>query len=428
MKKLSKILVVVLAISFCLSLFSFSVSAESTVETLSEYYEGEYDSGVHQGYAFIFFGQVSDLSSEYGIILTLEGGASYLYEGKVIGEEGKFAIGIYNLPDGIYSVKAYSGEEGSRIYGESIEVIKGELYTREGNTIYFGSYPQSEVSDIALVSNLNSLAGILPTSENSQNWTSYEYYINELKSDFMWYIDIMFEGEKYRGVYFNQYRPYFTSGSSNTGNSYVDDNGYTKEIAYWFKYEPISWTILDESKGLILCDMIIDSQQYDTSSNNYANSDIRAWLNDTFYNIAFTTLQKSVIKTTTVDNSARSTNPNNNATYWNNGVNNYACSDTQDKIFLLSMKEVTNTSYGYNKNPMANDTARSKEPTDYTKSQGCYIYSGASYDGNGIWWLRSPYYNDSTYSLLIYNDGYAYNTFRVYINDVGIVPALQIQL
>ena len=112
MKKLSKILVIVFLFALCLSLFSFPVSAESTVETLSEYYEGEYDSVVHQGYAFIFFGQVSDLSSEYGIIVTPEGGASYLYEGKVIGEEGKFAIGIYNLPDGVYTVKAYSGEEG----------------------------------------------------------------------------------------------------------------------------------------------------------------------------------------------------------------------------------------------------------------------------------------------------------------------------
>ncbi len=428
MKKLSKILVVVLAISFCLSLFSFSVSAESTVETLSEYYEGEYDSGVHQGYAFIFFGQVSDLSSEYGIILTLEGGASYLYEGKVIGEEGKFAIGIYNLPDGIYSVKAYSGEEGSRIYGESIEVIKGELYTREGNTVYFGSYPQSEVSDIAVVSNLNSLAGILPTSENSQNWTSYEYYINELKSDFMWYIDIMFEGEKYRGVYFNQYRPHWVDIDSNNDHTNQDENGYYVETIYWFKYEPISWTILDETKGLLLCDMAIDSQTYDVEqSNNYKYSTIRAWLNDTFYNTAFSTGEKKIIKTTTVDNSARSTNSHNNAYLLNNGVNGYACSNTQDKVFLLSMQEVTNSAYGFNASFSYDDAKRSKKATDYALSQGCFAFDGGVNNGNSFWWLRSPYFSDGYLCLSIRRGG-AVSGEYVYITNAGVVPALKIQL
>ena len=72
MKRLFKLVVVVLSISLCLSLFSFSAGAEDTVETFMKYYEGEYNSGTFMGYAYIFFGQVSNENKEYGIIITNE--------------------------------------------------------------------------------------------------------------------------------------------------------------------------------------------------------------------------------------------------------------------------------------------------------------------------------------------------------------------
>lgn len=300
-------------------------------------------------------------------------------------------------------------------------------YTIEGDTVYFGSYPQTKVTDTDLITTLNSLAGTLPTSENSQNWTSYGYYISGSEQNYMWYIDVLSGTEKYRGVYFISYRPNKTNYPS-TGNSYVDNNGYAKYTVYWFKYEPISWTILDESKGLILCDMIIDSQHYDTISNNYENSDIRAWLNNNFYNQAFTTAQKGIIKTTTVNNSERSTNVNSNAIYFNGGKNPYACNDTQDKVFLLSIQEITNSAYGFSESYAGFDIVRRKKTTDYAKSQGCYTYSGGSYDGNGDWWLRSPNYFDSdcSWTSSIYGD--AFINSEINNADNGVVPALQIQL
>ena len=441
MKRLFKLVVVVLSISLCLSLFSFSAGAEDTVETYEYYYKGEYNSGVHQGNTYIFFGKVSNVTSEYGIIITNEENEQRVFKGKAIGEEGKFGIAIYNLPDGVYTVKAYSGEENARIYGETVTVEKGEVYIREGKTVYFGSYPQTEVTDSTLISTLNSLAGALPTSEDSQNWMSYGYYINEKIENYTWYVDISLGAEKYRGVYFTKYRPkHIVYDSASSSMLYQYDNGYFTGTVYWFKYEPIKWTILDESTGLMLCDMIIDSQEYYINEtartingetiypNNYEYSTIRTWLNDTFLNTAFTARQKNIIKTTTVDNSARSTNPNNNARYRNSGKNQYACNDTQDKVFIPSVQEITNTAYGFNKSVNNYDTARRKKSTDYAQSQGCDTSSSGSYSGNGHWRVRSPYYDGDISSWYVRYNGDNDWYCRVCNTSIGTVPALRLQL
>lgn len=290
----------------------------------------------------------------------------------------------------------------------------GKAYTRvDDDTILFGSYPQTEVTDSTLKSTLNSLAGAKPTSSNAQAWTSYHYYAEGYTSNYMWYIDIENGGEKYRGVYFTSYRPPHCSAASSEDSAFQRDNGYTTSNIYWFKYEPISWTILNEDNGtaLVLCDMIIDSQQFDyekrSQSNNYEESTIRDWLNDNFYNTAFDQLQKGIILTTAVDNSVESTGESSNK---------YACDDTQDKVFLLSYKELTTY--------LTTEESRMRKTTDYTKSQGSYVNTSSS---NGYWWLRSPNYDYSVLAKLVYFSGgigidYIYYTFN------GVVPALQIQL
>lgn len=330
-----------------------------------------------------------------------------------------------------------TGTTYTRINADGTENVNGEY-------LYFGSYPQTQVTNSTTKSALSSMAGTLPTSSNSQKWTSYGYYINGSVSNFMWYIDLSYNGEKYRGVYFTSYRPCYTTNSSSTSNSNQDDNGYNTSTVYWFKYEPIKWRILSEANGeaLILCEMIIDSQEYYPSSststfshnggtgyaNNYALSNIRKWLNDTFYNTAFNDMQKALVQVTTVDNSARSTNPNNNTTAFNSGNNTYACANTKDKVFLLSEKEVTNSAYGFNSDYSNYDTARRKKNTDYAKCQGAWTSTDSSYLGNGFWWLRSPGYSNSNYAWYVDPNGYAGNYDSVYDSDYGVVPALKIKL
>ncbi len=291
-------------------------------------------------------------------------------------------------------------------------------------TIDFGAYPQSKVMDSAITASLNILAGTLPSAENNQLWTSYGYYIAGNASNFMWYIDLEQGGEKYRGVYFTSYRPLYTTNSLADDNDYSsvsfqDNNDYVLDTVYWFKYEPISWSILSENYNntggaLVLCNMIIDSQQWDYDgdySNNYAESTIRNWLNDTFYNTAFSTEQKALILAVTVDNSVAST------AY---STNEYACANTEDKVFLPSYAEVTTNEF------LDSFKKREKKTTDYAKSQGCFISTG--HEGNGYYWLRSPYNDDSSRACFVHSDGDADYNLVTRVTDVGVAPAMVIDL
>ena len=300
----------------------------------------------------------------------------------------------------------------------------------KGGTYYFGTYPQSKVTNTTLLSTLNSVSGTLPNSANSQAWTDYGYYISDSVSSYMWYIDIENSGNEYRGVYFTSYRPYYTGATSSTSNSYQHNNGYNTSSVYWFKYEPITWRVLDvqSNRAFLMADLVLDSQDYHYSTsnrtiggstvyaNNYKESHIRSWLNDNFYNTAFTAAEKARIQTTTVDNSVASTGYSSNT---------YACANTSDKVFLLSYAEATSATYG-----LSTDASRQLQPSAYAQSQGVYTYT----NGKSYWWLRSPSNYRATYARYVGNDGNVdYSSDVDHIRDVprtgyGVLPALWISL
>ncbi len=337
-------------------------------------------------------------------------------------------------------VETISGTGNRTLYAKWSENVttttttSERAYNRDGNYIYFGTYPQTKVSNSSTITALNNAINFSvkkPTNGNNNGWTSYEYYISSSNStDFMWYIDKEYNGNKYRGVYFTSYRPCLTSNSSSADYSYQDNNGYLTDNIYWFKFEPIKWKILEEKDGYatILAELILDSQQYDydsSSSNNYANSTIRAWLNDTFYNTAFTSLQQALIQTVTVDNSVNSTtDTGNNITK----ATMYACGNTNDKVWLLSEYEVTKSDWGF-ASYSTSDRARRKTTSDYARCQGAYTNTSADYNGKGWWWLRSPSCISRSYARGVDYDGraaYSYNS--VYYTNNGVVPALKIKL
>lgn len=305
-------------------------------------------------------------------------------------------------------------------------------YIREENVIYFGTYPQTLVTNSVITSVLETKMGELPTSTDSGSWTSYKYYISKSNAtDFMWYKDIVFNGVKYRGVYFTQYRPYETTRASGDKNSRQDDNGFSLSTVYWFKFEPIKWRILEENNGkaYLLSDLVIDAQEYYSAlsanynvlyhnggtgyPNNYALSNIRIWLNNNFYNTAFSNLQKELIEVTEVDNGTWSTGYSNNM---------YACENTNDKVFLLSEREVTSVYF-------KNTSERGMYGTDYAKIQGCYQNTSPKTYGQCGWMLRSPSCNDKlcNYGRGIHTGDNVTSHFGV--SDVsGLVPVLWIHL
>ena len=113
-------------------------------------------------------------------------------------------------------------------------------------------------------------------------------------------------------------------------------------------------------------------------------------MNDDFLNTAFSEAEQKEITTTNVVNA-------DNPEYTTNGGNN-----TQDKIFLLSLDEVANTSYGFRSDRGYYDQARMCEATSYAKKQG----ASTNDEDSSWWWLRSPG-NNSNNAANVNNNGYA---------------------
>ena len=298
-----------------------------------------------------------------------------------------------------------------------------------GDIVEFGSYPQSKVTDSSLVSALN---------KASKKWVSYGYYSGDgndgsmKPGDWMKYADFTYNGIKYRAVTFSQYRPYWTSHPSSSGNTYQDDNGYTTNNIYYFKYEPLKWRVLDPSTGLVLCESIIDSQAYSNTiyeygtdengtaywndaehthyANDYATSSVRAWLNDDFYNTAFSSSQKASILTSELDNKAYSTS-----------YSEYDSETTYDKVFLLSWSEMQNTAYGFPANT-SSSSARQAKGTDYAKCQGLWVNSSNECSFQR---LRSAGYY-SNIACYVISDGDLNDYWDVDITSYGVRPALKI--
>jgi len=261
-----------------------------------------------------------------------------------------------------------------------------------GDIITFGSYPQSKVTDTALISALNAST---PDTDNN----------------------VTYAGEKYKMVYFTQYTPYYATAAPDADHSYQDDNGYYVNTVYWFKFEPIQWRVLSNTNGelFVMADKILDSRAYTQALTpvTWETSDLRAWLNNDFYNAAFTANEKVRIETSLVVN-------DDHPVYGTEGGNN-----TNDKLYLLSYNEAINTAYGFNSSYSKNDTARQAQGTDFSKSSGLFIYTASPCTGNSGWWLRSPG-NGTEYAASGNGYGNIYNFFYAMKAYVGVRPVFKL--
>lgn len=290
-------------------------------------------------------------------------------------------------------------------------------YEISGSKLYFGYYPQTLITDTTITSSLNNKAH-LPSTNNS--WISYNYYNNNLQSDYMWYIDIDADNDSrfdYRGVYFEKYRPYNITKDADGNNSNIDEYSYLLENVYWFEYKKIEWNILENNDGsrFIVANLALDSQEFcpghdsipmeHNGSTDYYNaykySEIRKWLNNEFYNTAFNDTEKKIIDLTNVKTRR----------FVQLGSSN---SYNDDYVFLLSDTEVTDY--------LAD---RKCKATNYAKIQGI----STNESGYAIWGLRTPSTGSPSYSSSAIQAQFVSvegNIFAAYTEDseIGIRPCL----
>ena len=277
--------------------------------------------------------------------------------------------------------------------------------------VELGSYPQSQVKDSALISELDKI---------NKNWISYGYYSGNgeygsmVQGDWMKHADFTYNGSKYRAVTFSKYRPDATT-KANPIESKADQfkNGYKINEIYYFLYEPLKWRALKTQSNNVqlICDSIVDNQAFNnevyelknngylyyynrhitefSQDNNkylayiYKNSSLQKWLKKDFYNLAFNTNEKSKIYSICFEEDIIS--------------ETYRWLDLTDNLNIL------NTALG---------------ATDYALSQGFY---------NGflkMWWTGAQSYDDEDSRVSGLRSSFDYMTDNSFgVENVRFYPA-----
>lgn len=255
------------------------------------------------------------------------------------------------------------------------------------STFTYGEYPQSQVTD---EETLNMLEDI-----SEAKWVELDNPITDyIGSEKNLYYTATIKGTKYLRMKMSD--SYFGSLGEETGYYQWDSD----EEYHYYVYEPITWRILsineDGTDAMVISDVNLDTQPYtmETSAKyfNHKNvqpyewkySTIRSFLNGydktvnaygmdfsnaySFINMAFSQEEQQNILSTTVKNEKEES-------YYGY----YGSSNTTDKIYCLSYKELADKAYGF-----TNYESRRAVTTDYTHQKNAYTAYGFNY-----WWLRS---------------------------------------
>lgn len=243
-----------------------------------------------------------------------------------------------------------------------------------GDTIYFGSYPQHEITSMA------QKARIMEQQKNNKN--IYEY----------------------KGI------QYYYKNDSNK----------------LYRIDPIEWKVLsvEDDEIYVLAYDVLDIQPYNESGNTvWANSSLRTWLNSYFYSSAFSDLEKKKINWSKIQNG------DDPYTGEDGGI------DTKDKIFIPSYADVTDpnmgfTSYYYENSSWNEDSAyKDGLRTCRFSNYATNIFSekkNKDIYAERLYWLRN-----SGYCVMDFDGNrfyYGYISGCNVQSDIGVRPAMKLDL
>ena len=141
--------------------------------------------------------------------------------------------------------------------------------------------------------------------------------------------------------------------------------------------KPLIWRVLkvDGNEAMLLSEDAVKKDRFDLNLDKYREyydtakwdtCTLRQWLNEDFYNEAFSNAEKDAILLTELENKG------------NSNTGEAGCDNTFDHVYLLSSDDVTNESYGFPKETYVENNYRKllrPEGEDYHDWK---------------WWLRSP--------------------------------------
>ncbi len=275
---------------------------------------------------------------------------------------------------------------------------KNEIFL--GNDkIAFGKFPKSIVYDTDLINKLNNLDSI-----------------NNIVS---------LDGVDYLKISKGSIEETIEEDFITTSGDVIKKKDVIKNVSIcnniYFKIEPIIWKIINTNgyRYTLITEDVIYSLAFKVINddkrffyNNYEESTIRNYLNNNFYNNAFSEDEKRCIIKTLVVNQVETTKYTSNP---------YVCANTFDYIYIPSYKDITNSEYKFNQ-----DEDRTCHATAYAIELGAKISFDDIYHGNAMYYLRSPdgYYNNKVSMVNCF--GSANDIMDVTREDGGIRPMMNI--
>lgn len=218
------------------------------------------------------------------------------------------------------------------------------------------------------------------------------------------------------------------------GNYWQNDTNGDGKADKNDKKEAIKWRVLsvNGNDAFLIADKNIESKPFNSAveSVKWENCTIRSWLNgydskknnqsndyttDNFIKDAFSQKEANAIQQTNVINE-------------DNPYDSTDCgSDTYDKVYLLSLQEAGNTSYGFESERRIESKTRMCKNTAYVQQYGILSSDNDEYKDNGYWWLRTSGAN-GTSGCNVISDGFIGSYHTGDFVKIGVRPVLHLKL
>ena len=286
-----------------------------------------------------------------------------------------------------------------------LDVKYSDLTKAEYEYLYFGMYPNREVTNEIVVKALDKIS-----ETNERGYLELDGY----------------EFKKVTVVNNHKY----ASPEQQGDDLFQYGTGYKVGTTHYFLVEPICWKVLkvSDNEFLLQTEAIIDAKPFNTSLYSYTEdgvvhypseyelATIRPWLNEEFFNLAFSeTEQELFIEVNNINQPSiiwitEDINPKN----------------TLDKVFLPSYQEVLSFDLGFINSPICDDS-RKATATDYANSLGLIDHTVEGFT-TSIWAIRTSMEYVKTYMSYVGYDGYAGVNFYLDAENVGIRPLIKIRI
>lgn len=175
------------------------------------------------------------------------------------------------------------------------------------------------------------------------------------------------------------------------------------------KYDLIEWEVITTKEGqaLLLSKYCLDFRSYDKyrGTTTWENSMLRQWLNNDFYNDAFSKKEQTCILEKTL---SQSRNPRSNVLSGN---------VTSDRVFILSYEDVNRYNLCIRQlQCKASVVAKKNSLFDYN----C--------NGYVTWWLRTSGYSNGSAMYVLMNGKFDELGAKIDMKYIGVRPAIWVDL